>query len=115
MNQSFTLSQLFVKPMPVDSSANRQDVTKYLVAIMILFSQLFFLQLFEQGLNNASGDTKRSYRITPPDPLRSLSFQPKYPTFNTGDGYCARTELTGCVSTIQEGELVTEGKYKKDL
>lgn len=76
---------------------------------------LFCLQLFEQGLNNGSGDTKRSYRITPPDPLRSLRFEPKYPTFNTGDGYCVRTELTGCVSTIQEGELVTEGQYKKDL
>ena len=66
-------------------------------------------------MNNGSGDAKRSYRITPPDPLRSLRFEPKYPTFNTGDGYCARAELTGCVSTIQEGELVTEGQYKNDL
>ena len=76
---------------------------------------LFCLQLFEQGLNNGSGDTTRSYRIIPPDPLRSLSFEPKYSTFNTGDGYCARTELTGCVSTSLEGELVTEGQYKNGL
>ena len=76
---------------------------------------LFCLQLFEQGLNNGSGDTTRSYRIIPPDPLRSLRFEPKYPTFNTGDGYCARTKLTGCVSTSLEGELVTEGQYKNGL
>ena len=98
-----------------DSSTNQEGVTQFLVTVMILFYQLFFLQLFEQGLNNGSGDTRRSYQITPPDPLRSLRFEPKYPTFNTGDGYCARAELAGCVSTIQEGELVTEGQYKEDL
>jgi len=73
-------------------------------------NKLPLLQLFGQGLEDGNGDKTRSYQFASPRVIRSVSFKPRYPVYKTGDGFCARTELTGCVTTTLGGELVSEGK-----
>ena len=48
--------------------------------------------------------------MDPPRNARSVTLEPKYPTFNSDDGYCTRMDLMGCITTVREGENVTEGE-----
>ena len=57
-----------------------------------------------------NGDLVREHQFIPPRLVQSVILEPKYPTFNTNDGYCIRANFKGCVTTTPDGELITKGE-----